>query len=330
MAGFKIGNPGDNCGCDCVPPRTLTLRAKDCGGNPIPGATVSVTGPGGFSASGTLAGTFATYSVTVPSAGSYPWTITDVSGTCGGTAVFGSTTLTVSQYCCIGQDKGFVCGKIRNQCVPLSGVTVEVWHAGGAMIASTITDGSGNYCFCAPAVIGAFIQIKVPAFGRYGDTTTGAFQAFFCNTDMNVRPDIELVPASGYHYQFCCLGGDGGVPIPDTLSGTDSVYGALTFNYSGGTWVATKTVNYPGCPPGPYGFAGCPPVTGVEVSWLFGGCTVGVVANNSMGCPYGGAYDHTSGPVYASYSGTGSPLSVTSGTINHPVYCGGGSVVVTE
>ena len=56
---------------------TLVFTVTGCSGAALSGATVSVTGPGGFSASGTTNGSGqVTFSVAGYPAGSYPWTVT--------------------------------------------------------------------------------------------------------------------------------------------------------------------------------------------------------------------------------------------------------------
>lgn len=311
--------------------RTLTIQGKGCSGNAIPGATVAVTGPGGFSDSCTLSGSPSVCSMTVPAAGTYSVTITNGSDTCTTSAVFGTLTTAVSVSCCAPSGKGVVTGQLKNDCVVLSGFTIQAIQS-GSVVASTTTDGSGNFSLC---VATSSTTIKAVGSGLYQDTTSSAFTPTACATvaPSTVNP-IVMKPISGYAYGGCCAAGNG--PIPGTLTLTDPSYStaSLTASSTGtitaATWSGSQTVSYPGCTDPPNTNADCLPVSGVEIRYLFGGCALTIIANSvnagTHDCPRTGTDD--AGREFSqtiTLSGTISGGAVTmSGTSNHIVHCGGG------
>lgn len=189
-------------------------------------------GYGGFSAAGSVSGNI---SVTC---GAISWTgtLTDQSVNTPD-PVGGSVTVSVpsaSPSCC----QFFTvrsCGSV------LPGVTVNVYSSlGGTLLASGVTDGSGNIflgwlgsCTVYITVTGAGVR-----FAAYGQSET-----FTSNSSFG----INLTAASGYTCQSRC-----GIPLANVLHVTSPLLGSITLTYNasgslGAGWYFVSSYSYPGC-----------------------------------------------------------------------------------
>lgn len=119
----------------------------------------------------------------------------------------------------------------------LDGAAVSVWtDSGKTSLVATGTTSAG-YVVLDVGTSGTYYEISKSRF-----TTTSATVSFTCGDTITET----LSAASGYH---CITGCE--IPVPDTLHATHPVFGAVTYTYSGGNWVATVSYAYPGlgaCP----------------------------------------------------------------------------------
>lgn len=116
--------------------------------------------------------------------------------------------------------------------IPAPGTTVNLWTSSAKTTLIGTRTGSGS------------INGAITANGYY--EVTGS--RFLMASGSGVVPDItssntvSLTEASGYF----CDASICGWPLSATLHSTHPVFGALTYTYSSGSWVASKSYSYPG------------------------------------------------------------------------------------
>lgn len=253
---FKHGNPGCNasspCTCGCT--WHVAVTVTNCDGTPDSGASVSLTGPGGFSASGGT-NSSGVYSVAVPGTGTYTATV----GSQSGSVTLSGTTCTTGTVAICAPTFGVPFGQVCVTVVgcnntPIVGVSVTATQS-GVTVNSGTTNSSGVACFCVPSGHTTTFAVTAPP-SRYGTgSTTGTVTA--CPSSP-ANFTIALPAASGY-VCFCCLSrgcATCSVPVSTTLHLTDSYFGSgctLTYNATTGQWVGSQTVSVAGCtsPAGP-------------------------------------------------------------------------------
>lgn len=267
--------------CEPPCPPRICARVRDCGGVAISGATVSVAGPDGFTASGTTdatgwwcadAGDPGDYVVTVDD-GTYEETKTvAVSAPCTSyTAAFclGGARLSIGVQGC----------NVLTAMLPGASVTVTQ----GAFSHSYTSSGSVREVICVPTTDDVTITATKT---RYADKTITVKIQGICATTL---ANVGMAPASGYHC-FC----ECEYPAADTLYLTDSALGCtatLTWTPSGsggslgygGGWTGSATVASIACVDA-YG-VGCPSMmTTVSYEWNCEGSSGIVGINTIVGC----------------------------------------------
>jgi hypothetical protein len=144
--------------------------------------------------------------------------------------------------------------------VPYPGVTIEAHDAtaGGTLLGTATTDGSGNYTLSSltgsisgnvivlVALVDATRFTSTTKTLTYGGPSSTAWTCGATSTNVN----MTATPATGY---VCLSCGGCYLPVATTLYLTDSVIGTITLTYSTGTfrWEGTTTYSFPGqdhCP----------------------------------------------------------------------------------
>lgn len=279
--GFKIGNPGCGCECNrCSSSHTLTVTVTDYSGSPVSLVAVSISGPGGFSASGTTDGngqfvanwtTTGDYTITVSKSGQSTSSTTVTLATCA------NQTATVC-IGCAGTSQSFkLVGNITGACgnTGTTPITVTATVGGNTFTTTTTTR---SYAFCLPWTPGATVTIAAAAISRYsaysatvGTCGTGTGQILACSTK---TASITYQPASGY---VCWP--NWATPVPRTLSFSAAYLGScsLTYNssvstaggYIGPAFVGTLVANLTGCTTytgSANGNQKCPDASGVVIT----------------------------------------------------------------
>lgn len=226
----------DNWGCCGV----LTVVTKDCGGAALAGATVTVTGPDGFSKSCTtsLSGGVASCQISLGTAGTYT-----ISVSASGLA---TSTSTLGHIC--GDHSVTICvGGLFKFCVTIGGCAAGSTIGNGQSVSLTqgsntytaTADSSGVACFCLSARTSATVTLTSPG-GRYQTTSktfaSGLFTTATCSV---VSGSMSLDPASGYHCFCGCPD-----PVSDTLYLTEPYGNTFTLTYDSGSssWVGSGTI----------------------------------------------------------------------------------------
>lgn len=241
----------------------MCVYVTDCGGLPKSGATVTVTGPGGYTATGTTdsTGHYCTPDTDSLAAGTYT-----VTATGGGYSP--SATVTVGTACkdyvsptlCLGGTT--VCVRVVGCGGAQTGVTVS-FRRSGTTVATATTDGTGKACACVPVAAGDLTATVDSPPSRYGVLSPGPVlrTALPCRTWPTIT-DLILPTGAGYHCLPCtdCLAPDN-KPTSDTLS-VSGLYGggahSMTYGAASGYWwYGQYTTSYPGCKDA-YGNVLCP------------------------------------------------------------------------
>lgn len=186
---------------------TLTVNVK-CGGTNRSGVPVTITGPGGYSSSGTTdgSGNYA-ISLTGLEVGTYTgattgtdWSIASgtASVTCGTHAI--NLTVVRKAVTISGTVEGCDVGEV--------GATVDVYD-GATLLGSTTTTTGGAYSIAVnsanrPLTVKANASLYAEVTASYSNT---------CNSTATVN--IGLLAATGYYCLGCVTGTR--IPIPDTL-----------------------------------------------------------------------------------------------------------------
>jgi hypothetical protein len=120
----------------------------------------------------------------------------------------------------------------------LQGALVSVWtNSGkGTSLGSGTTDSAGQLLIDLGARTSFYYEVTGTRFTMNSDSPT---------ITLGDTLNITMSAASGYECVTGCA-----QPEPDTMHATHPVFGALTFAWSGGPWIATKNYSFPG-------FGGC-------------------------------------------------------------------------
>lgn len=262
--------------------RVICATVKVCtSGEPQDGETVSVTGPGGFSASCVTSAETGECCVVVPEDGTYT-----VSSTVGGTTATASVVIvgpgTRRVTLCVGGGLAACFRVMRCGLEEQAGQVVEFLQ-GGVVVATGTSDSQGKVCVCLPARVDTTLRVDSPP-PRFRATTllvpAGVLPVLGCRAPGPVIGDFGqercgenrdrnclffLEPAEGYGCMPCFeVERDwyGGTPISDVLQTVDPVTGnAVALHRSGMGWVGTDTAAFGPCAD-PYGLGGvCPAAT---------------------------------------------------------------------
>jgi hypothetical protein len=232
------------CCTSCSFVFTGTVKKAD-GSAVLPGATVSVTGPGGYSGSATADGsghisfTFTatgTYTFTNSAAGHTTFVQTITFASC----VNSSACLTVDGF---GTLKATVIGCAS---AVRAGDTVTVSQTGGWSTTAT-TNASGQVTVTLPAKADTTVSVSLGARFTTASQSLTIPAASLTGCTLNTA-NLNLAAASGYHCLLGCF-----LPLADTIFGTDSYWGTSpTLNYDGtlSTWVGYAGATYGGSPGG--------------------------------------------------------------------------------
>lgn len=272
---FKNGNPGcNNCCANCTA-QNLTVAVKSCTGTTTGGASVSITGPSGYSASGTTATSgfsFGSYTTTWTNTGTY--TITVTSGALSTTVSYNFASCAAQNITiCLGYSGASstfqLSGTIYGQCGAIFnalGFTVNV----GSTAYNFTTSGTGTYNVCVPWVNGQAVTLAVtspPTRHAAGSVSVGT-----CGSTITacsaVSKSLVLAPASGY----ACLCSFP-TPAPTTLHMSNS-WATATLTYGGSDWEGVGNANFPNCPP-------CQAVN-MSGTWYLGSYSPGNCANGIL------------------------------------------------
>lgn len=263
--GFKIGNPG----CpNCATPM-LCVYATNCDGSAAVGDTVTITGPGSFSATCTTtsyATGVARCCVAIPGAGSYTVSLGGQTKTVTATSSGGSATF------CLGVSTGngvYVCVSVTNDCgIGLAGIGVSI---GGT---SATTNSGGIACACVPSGSITCSTTLIPA-GYTGASTTITTSGH-CYSPSVVG--LRLGLASGFG-DFCCACST--MAPAATLTLTDNYFGVTatltptpTGFFGETVWSGTANVMGATCGPG----SPCPALVNTTVTYT--------LACDNTGTPY--------------------------------------------
>lgn len=211
-------------------------------------------------------------------------------------------------------------------------VTLRDSSTSGTILATTTSDGSGNYSFSnvvATAGNNLFVVFASPN-ARLNSTNysltytsgTPSSTQWACNATTTAL-DKTLPVASGYACFTGCVD-----PVADNLTLTDSIYGSLTIGFGGGQWGGTLlNRDYPGC-------GSCPPQSFVQILYALhsNGDLYISESLNFDGCP-GGAIVPGPPVYYTTLTVTSCPPSFSvSGTGPSPQgpYCSDPTFTVTE
>lgn len=213
------------CGGAC-PGQFCVTATNICSSVAVVGATVTVTGPSGFSGTCTT-DSLGKCCVSYTAAGSYTITISQTG--------FSNYVTTLTATCATQN--------ITATMSPAGPYTLNVLvtGCGGAMdgVLVSVTDGVGFTGTCTTTLTGC--SISVPALGTY---TVTASRSRFVTQTVTVSVSnpcsatsrtINLVIDTGYACSSLCL-----VPLLTTLNLTDSRYGSTTISWNGTTgWTGT-------------------------------------------------------------------------------------------
>ena len=180
----------------------------------------------------------------------------------------------------------------------LPGVTVKAYqpNTSGTLLATTTTDGSGNFTITADQTNGLVTAKSILLQFSKARLTTSTYTLSYsaggshtsstwsCGTTPSAITTQTLAVASPY----ICITGCAD-PTVATLHLTDSVIGSATLTYSSGAWIGNKTYSYPGC----YGCAAAS--VSVAFSYAGSGNLTVQYPNNFSSCP-GTPFAGTIGP----------------------------------
>lgn len=262
--------------------RVICATVKVClTGEPDSGETVTVTGPGGFSATCTTATATGECCIVVPEDGTYT-----VSATVGGSTASASVVIVGPGVrrvtLCVGGGLAACFRVMRCGLEEQAGQVVEFLQ-GGVVVATGTSDAQGKVCVCLPARVDTTLRANsvpprfqattlfvprrvLPVMGCGGPTgVIGDFTGGLCGESGYQSCLFFLKPASGYGCMPCFeVERDwyGGTPISDVLQTVDPVTGnAVALHRSGMGWVGTDTASFGPCAD-PYGLGGvCPAAT---------------------------------------------------------------------
>jgi large repetitive protein len=199
------------------------------GGAPVTTGTVTVAGPGGFSASGTpdASGVFAT---TIPGSGSYTVSYSGSCSLAGSTTVSatcpGPNAVTLTPTTTAGGKVNFSIRGCATLAPPNATVTVS---GGGATYTGTTTTG-GLLLDVSPTGAGSYSWTVTEPTGRF--VTASGTVTVACNATAGVT--VNLTAAAGY---VCITGCD--LPVATTVTLT-TPQGGVTLTYAAGVWTGTQ------------------------------------------------------------------------------------------
>lgn len=232
-----------------------------CFGTIHPGATVTVTGPGGFSATGVTNSTGdVTFSIIGFPPGVYHVVVSEVNFVdVGVDAVVTCNANVVNVPMGVATINRTIHGTIFgcNSAV-LAGATVTIKN-GATVLGTTTSDGSGAYS--VTFATGGAVSFSINASkDRFNDGST--FRNLFCVGDSVV--DVTLGPITGYRCDPC----GGPIPISETLNWTPPFGDPCVLTYTGilGGWAGVSSYTTPqwsDC------FGGPKPTVAVSVPWYF-------------------------------------------------------------
>lgn len=271
---------------------------------PLSGATVTVTGDGGFSGS-CVTGSEGRCCVEVPGPGTYPFTVTHPdygSGSSTGLAYpssYGEAGASGNNLICLGGAGGQICLWVAGcgySPWPFgSGATVQFFQ-GGSLVAEAPLEGVDNgfgsiaarACACVPDKLETLIRvINIPA--RFSVTETVVPANLLSGCGGSYTTSLYLEPATGFGCLPCA---SDTIPTPypaaSTLFATDGLFGntvTLSLNSGfpfaemgapglfatmiGNYWGGTGSVPVGGCGPDPYGLNPDCPEMNAPVAYLF-------------------------------------------------------------
>lgn len=258
----------DDCGKEYC---SISICVNGCDNKPLAGVTVTVTGPGGFTATATTGSTGCT-GIAIPAFGSYTVTLTK--------AGYKTTTQTINVKQCNQVFSFLMVPNTANPCVQfyvygccgigLPGATINISGPGGS--ANLTTDGNGfaTWCIPQPGTYTYTISHSCHFISQSGTLsyTISQLCSFFPLQDVSVT----LIPISGYICGF-----NGPYPTPPTLQLTDSVFGGATLTYDPVTNVYIGSISgcqYPEQPCtlvqiGAYKYSfGCPQSPGFTITYV--------------------------------------------------------------
>jgi hypothetical protein len=187
----------------------------------------------------------------------------------GATAFEPAQPVTIS-----GQVRG--CGTIG---LDSAGVSI-LDHATGDVLGTFTCNSLGNYS-------GTIGLVSLPESIDIVATPPGALSARYAasatvttSTSGGGLSTVTIPPASGYH---CTSGWSCVAPASDTLTLTDSIYGAFTLTNSGAHWTLATTINVAAVD----NVFGCGAISGLNVTWTFNGTVllIAFLVNNTSHCP---------------------------------------------
>jgi len=239
------------CSTPCSPPNNLCVTIKECSGDLSVGLPVYVTGPEGFSASGTT-----------DANGRYcvAWTIRGTYSVSFGGGY--STSFNVNLNLCQNYSFNFCLGN-GQVCVltgagcngqQLDGVTVTL-KQGGTIVASGTPDSTGKFCACVPPNTSTTVSVTTST-PRFVDPAPYTFTSPATCTSTTVNMGFGMV--DGYHCLCCMTGGACAAicrqPVKDQLWLSDSFLGlsgismSYVGNVHGSSWESGPiSYSYPGC-----------------------------------------------------------------------------------
>lgn len=247
---LKKHTPGCRSGrCSCCPSHVCAY-VRSCGGVPVSGATITVTGPGGFTAGGTTDSS-GRWCAEAGGTGAYSVTASDGSITETKTVTVGSACASYyASFCLGGLGLASIAVAGCRLGSPMAGVSVTATQ--GAF-STSFTTTAGYTAVCFPATDPVTITAS-----RARWTTKVVVSPRLRNCGGTTFVVVQLdTPAAGYH--CCpCFGCDD--PLDDTLYLSDSRLGisaTLAYDSATSAWIGEAAYSYPGCF-GPYGEVLCP------------------------------------------------------------------------